>query len=52
MHQVLRKNGVLKKHTEIKSMFCPMISFSSFFKEWGIGQVNKCPVFIEIKDIN
>lgn len=52
MHQVSRENGVLKNHTEIKSLFGPMISFSSFFKAWSIGQLNKCPVFLEIRDIN
>lgn len=52
MHQVSRENGVLKNHTEIKSLFGPMISFSSFFKAWSIGQINKCPVFLEIRDIN
>jgi len=52
MHQVSRENGVLKNHTEIKSLFGPMISFSSFFKSLSIGQINKCPVFLEIRDIN
>lgn len=52
IHQVARKDGVLKNHTAIDNWFGPMISYSSFFRAWKNGQINKRPAFLEIRDIS
>ena len=51
IHQVSRTDGILKNHAAIENWFGPMISYSSFFRAWKNGQLNKRPAFLEIRDL-
>ena len=51
IHQVIRTDGRLHNHCAIENWFGPMISYSAFFKAWEKGQINKAPVFFEMRSI-
>ena len=52
LHQVLKgPDGRLRNHQPIPTMYGPFISFSSFLWGWHTGQLNRCPIFLEITDL-
>lgn len=49
IHQVLMTPDGMENHTAIMDVFGPLISYCSFSDCWNNGQINKKPVFLEIR---
>jgi hypothetical protein len=49
IHQVVKGERRMRNHQPIERWFGPMISYVSFFYSWGLGIINKRPIFLEVK---
>ena len=49
IHQVLLKLNGMENHTAITNVFGPLISYCSFSYVWNHGEINRKPVFLEIR---
>ncbi len=49
MHQVTVENGKFENHMPITDIYGKLISYSSFFRCWAVGRINKAPVIFEMR---
>lgn len=49
MHQVTFEDGKFENHMPITDIYGKLISYSSFFKYWSEGRVNKAPIVFEMR---
>ena len=52
IHQVRRheETGKLTNHRDIRSLYDQTISYAGFVHAWSTKQINRAPLFIEVRD--
>lgn len=48
-HQVTRLENKLENHMPITELHSGIINYTSFFKNWSLGNINKVPVILEMR---
>lgn len=50
IHQVTHTNGKFNNHMAITDIYGKLINFTSLFKFWEMGVINKAPLIFEMRD--
>ena len=51
-HQVVKDEDGFENHKPITELYGGIINYTSFFKCWIDGDINRCPVILEMRDEN